>query len=158
MNPQSKDRMFLRNKIVEHPLIISFWEITVLPFLDLFPDTRKIVVLIYISNKMQLYTVYFVWKLLYIFRVIPPAIIRSAFNCIYSVTIRIANRCDSLYYVFISFFSSFPYMFRASMSPSSGVLQAVVFMLPFGSCSALLIVCVRQRTGLWCREKTRKRK
>ena len=29
------------------------------------------------------------------------------------VTIRITNRCDFLYYVFISFFSSFPYMFRA---------------------------------------------
>ena len=26
---------------------------------------------------------------------------------------------------------------------------AVVFMLPFGSCIALLIVCVRQRAGLW---------
>ena len=59
------------------------------------------------------------------------------------------NRCDFLYYVFISFFSSFPYVFRAFMGPSSGVFQAVVFMLPFGSCSALLIVCVRQRTGLW---------
>jgi len=47
------------------------------------------------------------------------------------------------------FFSSFPYMFRAFMGPSSGVFQAVVFMLPLGSCSALLIVCVRQRTGLW---------
>jgi len=32
------------------------------------------------------------------------------------------------------------------MGPSSGVLQAVVFMLPFGSCNALLIVCVRQLT------------
>ena len=48
------------------------------------------------------------------------------------VTIRITNRCDFLYYVFISFFSSFPYMFRAFMGPSSGVLPAVVFMLPFG--------------------------
>ena len=38
-----------------------------------------------------------------------------------------------LYYVFISFFSSFPYMFRAFVGPSSGVFQAVVFMLPFGS-------------------------
>ena len=27
---------------------------------------------------MQLYTVYFIWKLLYIFRVVPPPIIRSA--------------------------------------------------------------------------------
>ena len=73
---------------------------------------------------------------------------RASFIC---VTIRISNRCDFLYYVFISFFSSFPYMFRAFMGPSSGVIQAIVFMLPFGSCSALLIVCVRQRTGLWWR-------
>ena len=62
------------------------------------------------------------------------------------VTIRITNRCDFLYYVFISFFSSFPYMFWAFMGPSSGVFLAVVFMLPFGSCSALLVVCVRQLT------------
>ena len=48
---------------------------------------------------------------------------RASFIC---VTIRITNRCDSLYYVFISFFSSFPYMSRAFMGPSSGVFQAVV--------------------------------
>jgi len=40
---------------------------------------------IYISNKMQRYTVYFIWKLLYMFRVVPPPIIRSAYNCIYSI-------------------------------------------------------------------------
>ena len=28
-------------------------------------------------------------------------------------------------------------------------ITSCCFMLPFGSCSALLIVCVRQRTGLW---------
>ena len=39
----------------------------------------------YISNKMQHYTVYCIWKLLYMFRVVPPPIIRSAYNCIYSV-------------------------------------------------------------------------
>jgi hypothetical protein len=39
----------------------------------------------YISNKMQRYTVYFIWKLLYVFRVVPPPIIRSANNCIYSI-------------------------------------------------------------------------
>jgi hypothetical protein len=38
-----------------------------------------------ISNKMQRYTVYFIWKLLYMFRVVPPPIIRSAKNCIYSI-------------------------------------------------------------------------
>jgi hypothetical protein len=34
---------------------------------------------------MQRYTVYFIWKLLYIFRVIPLPIIRSANNCICSI-------------------------------------------------------------------------
>jgi hypothetical protein len=38
----------------------------------------------YISNKMQRYTVYFIWKLLYMFRVVPSPIIRSAYNCTYS--------------------------------------------------------------------------
>ena len=37
------------------------------------------------SNKMQRYTVYFIWKLLYMFRVVPSPIIRNANNCIYSV-------------------------------------------------------------------------
>jgi len=39
----------------------------------------------YISNKMQRYTVYYIWKLLYMFRVVPPPIIRSAYNCTYSI-------------------------------------------------------------------------
>jgi len=39
----------------------------------------------YISNKMQRYTVYFIWKLLCMFRVVPPPIIRSAYNCIYNI-------------------------------------------------------------------------
>jgi len=34
---------------------------------------------------MQRYTVYFIWKLLYMFRVVQPPIIRSANNCIYSM-------------------------------------------------------------------------
>jgi len=38
----------------------------------------------YISNKIQRYTVY-IWKLLYMFRVVLPQIIRSAYNCIYSI-------------------------------------------------------------------------
>jgi len=36
----------------------------------------------YISNKMQRYTVYFIWKLLYKFRAVPSPIIRSANNCL----------------------------------------------------------------------------
>jgi len=39
----------------------------------------------YISNKMQSYAVYFIWKLLYMFRVVLPPIIRSGNNCIYSI-------------------------------------------------------------------------
>jgi len=35
--------------------------------------------------KMQRYTVYYIWKLLYMFRVVPPPIIRNACNCIYSI-------------------------------------------------------------------------
>ena len=42
-------------------------------------------ILIYMSNKMQRYTVYFIWKLFYMFRVLPPPIIRSTNNCIYSI-------------------------------------------------------------------------
>jgi len=34
---------------------------------------------------MQRYAVYFIWKLLYMFRVVFPLIIRSANNCIYSI-------------------------------------------------------------------------
>jgi hypothetical protein len=34
---------------------------------------------------MQRYKVYFIWKLLYMFRVVRPTIIRSANNCMYSI-------------------------------------------------------------------------
>ena len=34
---------------------------------------------------MQLYTVYFIWKLFYMFRVVPSPFTRSANNCIYSI-------------------------------------------------------------------------
>jgi hypothetical protein len=34
---------------------------------------------------MQRYTVYFIWKLLYVFGVVPSPIISSANNCIYSI-------------------------------------------------------------------------
>jgi hypothetical protein len=39
----------------------------------------------YTSNKMQRYTVYYILKMLYMFRVVLPPIIRSAYNCIYSI-------------------------------------------------------------------------
>ena len=34
---------------------------------------------------MQRYAIYFIWKLLYMFRVVPPPIIRRANNCVYSI-------------------------------------------------------------------------
>ena len=39
----------------------------------------------YISHKMQRYTVYYIWKLFYMFSGGTPPIIRSANNCIYSI-------------------------------------------------------------------------
>jgi hypothetical protein len=39
----------------------------------------------YVSNKMQSYTVYYIWNLLCMFRVVPPPIIRNAYKCIYSI-------------------------------------------------------------------------
>jgi len=42
-------------------------------------------ILIYIFNKMQRYTVYFIWKLLYMFQVVPSPILRSANNSIYNI-------------------------------------------------------------------------
>jgi hypothetical protein len=34
---------------------------------------------------MQRYTIYYIWKVLYMFRMVPPHIIRSAHTCIYSI-------------------------------------------------------------------------
>ena len=39
----------------------------------------------YIANKMQRYTVYYIWKLFYMFPVVTPPVIRSVHNCIYSI-------------------------------------------------------------------------
>jgi hypothetical protein len=52
-------------------------------------------ILIYISNKMQHYTVYSIWKLLYMFWVIPPPIIRTANN----------YRCDKYQMLWIQLFA-----------------------------------------------------
>jgi hypothetical protein len=41
---------------------------------------------------MQRYIVYFIWKLLYMFRVVLPPIIMSANNCIYSIWY-LSHRC-----------------------------------------------------------------
>ena len=44
-----------------------------------------IFIVIYISNKTQRYTFYFIGKLLYMFRLVSSPIIKSANNCIYSI-------------------------------------------------------------------------
>jgi len=49
------------------------------------PCIANIVQYTRISNKMQFYTVYYIWRLLYMFRVLLPPIIRSAYNCLYSI-------------------------------------------------------------------------
>ena len=40
--------------------------------------------------------------------------------------------------IFLFTFPRFPYMFQAFTSPSSGVYSSAVYVLPLGSCSALL--------------------
>jgi len=42
---------------------------------------------------MQCYTVYFIWKLLYMFWVVPPPIIRSTNNCVYSIWYLLHRYC-----------------------------------------------------------------
>jgi hypothetical protein len=50
-----------------------------------FMDPCIVRVFQYVSNKIQRNTVYFIWKLLYMFRVVPPPIIRSAYNDMCSI-------------------------------------------------------------------------
>jgi len=57
---------------------------------------------------MQLYTVYFICKLLYMFGVISPPIIRTTNNCIF---ISVINQLDA--HFFYNKFISCLYMFRA---------------------------------------------
>ena len=52
-----------------------------------------------------------------------------------------------LSFVIFLYYTSLPYMFRASISPSSGVSPAVAYLLPLGSYSAWPFV--RVRLGLW---------
>jgi hypothetical protein len=52
-----------------------------------FMDPCIVSIFQYISNRMQRNVTQFIhiWKLLYMFRVVLPPIIRSAYNCIYSI-------------------------------------------------------------------------
>jgi len=45
------------------------------------------------SNEMQFYTVYFIWKLLYMFREVLSPIFRNANNCIYSIWYLSHRKC-----------------------------------------------------------------
>jgi len=51
-----------------------------LPFIS----SWHILIYIHIQQDATLHSFYF-WKLLYMFRVVPPPIIRSTYNCIYSI-------------------------------------------------------------------------
>jgi len=71
------------------------------------------------SNK--LYTIYFIWKLLYMFRVVPPPIIRSAYNCMYTASgifhiimdrVKFSNKLYRIYFIW-----KLLYMFRVVPPP-----------------------------------------
>jgi hypothetical protein len=62
----------------KHYETIKFRELLHLTFMG----SCIVVIFQYISKMMQCYAVYFIWKLLYMFRVVPSPIIRSANKCI----------------------------------------------------------------------------
>jgi hypothetical protein len=72
---------------------------------------------------MQRYTVYFIWKLLCMFRVVPPSIIKSANNCIYSIWYLSHRYC----YLPLSWKSwNWPSIIRSA----NNYLQHLVFVTP----------------------------
>jgi len=83
----------------------------------------------------------------------PFSIIPFPFSCTFKI--KVTNWCD---FCDISLFTfpRFPYMFRAFTSPSSGESSAAVYVLPLGSCSALLFVCVGLLCGLVHRADARR--
>jgi hypothetical protein len=78
-------RCYYKTKSIYNFSLFNLWfkTLTILLWVDI-PLYIYIYIYIYISNKMQRYTVYFIRKLLYMFRVVLPPIIRSANNCIHS--------------------------------------------------------------------------
>jgi len=78
-------------------------------------------------NKVQRYTVYFIWKLLYTFRVVPP-IIRSANNCIYSLFFFISN---SIHYSLPSTYSiCYPLSFTCFRPHRPIIRRSKLYMQP----------------------------
>ena len=109
-----------------------------------------VIIFQYISNKMQRYTVYFIWKLLYMFRILPPPIIKSAYNCTYSIWYlsdrysylplswrRWSSNCVKLHLVrYIHSFSSLSYdRSKASSKASSphSAIQSFIFQMRVSS-------------------------
>ena len=75
-----------RNKLVRRAEVFTLlWNLTSLEQIKFRASKIITSILIYISNRMQRYTVYFIWKLLYMFRVVSSTNIRSANNRIYSI-------------------------------------------------------------------------
>jgi len=65
-------------------------------------------------------------------------IILGCSYCASSVRIAIRLPTDATVY-FVYLFPVLPYMFRALISPSSGVSQAVFYIQPFGSCGVYVV-------------------
>jgi len=89
----------------------------------------------YISNKMQRYTVYFIWKLLYMFRVVPPPIIRSAnipFNSSLHILIYIQQDATlhSLFYLETALHvsGSTPPIIRSANIPFNSSLHILIYI------------------------------
>ena len=69
----------------------------------------------------------------------------NPFNCF---IIKVTNRCD-FFVIFLYFlFLVFPTCFGLLPAHHQGVSSAAVYVLPLGSCSALLFVYVRLLCGL----------
>jgi len=85
---------------------------------------------------MQLYTFYFICKLLYIFRAVSPPIIRSTNNCIY-----LKNKRPTLYHLLFYFTSYVLNMFRTLIYIHHQELATILFNYHIG-CIVLGSMCV----------------
>jgi len=84
---------------------------------------------------MQRYTVYFIWKLIYMFRVVQPPTIRSANNCIYSIWYLSNRYC----YLPLSWRSWNRFECAVGGHPSSGAQTTV--STASGICKTVIAIC-----------------
>ena len=90
--------------------LLQFWIfVTIYSHIFLKKFTRYILIYIYPTRCNVTYFIYF-WKLLYMFQVVSPPIIRSAHNCIYSIW-DLSNR-----YCYL------PLLWRSWNNPSTGAV------------------------------------